>query len=95
MKKKKITPIPKFKSLKEEAEFWDTHDATDYFDFSSPFKLEYIPEEKKERVLNVRVSKRVKSNLSALAKAQQRKTADMARLLIEKGIVEMMPRVTA
>ena len=22
--------VPKFKSLKEEKEFWDTHDSTDY-----------------------------------------------------------------
>lgn len=27
------TPIPKFKSSEEEAEFWDVHDATDYFTF--------------------------------------------------------------
>jgi len=26
--------IPEFKTIQEEAEFWDTHDSTDYFDES-------------------------------------------------------------
>jgi hypothetical protein len=28
--KKKLKPIPEFKTEKEEAEFWDTHDTTEY-----------------------------------------------------------------
>ena len=90
MKKKKLKPIPAFKSYQEEAEFWDTHEATDYFDFSSPFQLEFIPEEKKDTVLNIRVSEKVKVKLKKIAKNQRRKTADMARLLIEKGLSEIM-----
>ncbi len=34
MKKKKLKPIPKFKNEDEEAQFWLTHDTTDYFDWS-------------------------------------------------------------
>lgn len=32
---KKMKTIPKFKNREEEAQFWDTHDLTDYVDFSS------------------------------------------------------------
>lgn len=32
-------PIPKFKSYEEEAEFWDTHDVTDYWDDFAPTQL--------------------------------------------------------
>ncbi len=32
--RKKPRKLPKFKSEDEEREFWDTHDATDYFDTS-------------------------------------------------------------
>lgn len=39
-KKQKIKPIPHFKNEDEEREFWATHDATDYFDFSHPIKLD-------------------------------------------------------
>jgi len=32
--KKKIKPVPKFRNEQDEREFWNTHDTTDYFDFS-------------------------------------------------------------
>lgn len=32
--KKKLKPIPKFSSEKEEREFWQTHDSTQYVDYS-------------------------------------------------------------
>ncbi len=35
MTKRKLKPLPKFKSEKEEAGFWGTHDTTDYFDLST------------------------------------------------------------
>lgn len=30
----KLKPIPKFKSASEEVKFWDTHDSTEYVDWS-------------------------------------------------------------
>ena len=38
--RKRIKPIPKFKNEDQERDFWATHDATDYFDFSKPVKLD-------------------------------------------------------
>lgn len=32
--------IPEFASREEEASFWDTHDLTDYFDFTEPVEIE-------------------------------------------------------
>jgi len=32
-------PIPKFNSYEEEAEFWDTHDVTDYWDDFAPTQM--------------------------------------------------------
>jgi predicted DNA binding CopG/RHH family protein len=34
MKKPKLKPIPNFKSEAEEGEFWQTHDTTEYLDWS-------------------------------------------------------------
>jgi hypothetical protein len=40
MKKlRRLKPIPKFCSRKEEREFWDTHDTTEYFDEKGLVKL--------------------------------------------------------
>ncbi len=32
--RKRLKPIPKFKTEAEEREFWETHDSTDYIDWS-------------------------------------------------------------
>ncbi|MBW4062113.1 hypothetical protein HJC99_06080 [Candidatus Saccharibacteria bacterium] len=32
---KNLKQIPEFKSIKNEAEFWDTHDSTEYIDWST------------------------------------------------------------
>lgn len=33
--------IPAFSSIEEEAEFWDTHDVTDYFDEMKPARVRF------------------------------------------------------
>ncbi len=35
--------IPDFSSIEEEAEFWDTHDCTDFLDESKPFDVRVSP----------------------------------------------------
>ena len=37
----KESRIPKFATMEEEAEFWDTHDITDYLDELKPATLEF------------------------------------------------------
>lgn len=39
--KKKLKPIPKFKSEAEERKFWETHDTTGYFDDSKMFRARF------------------------------------------------------
>jgi predicted DNA binding CopG/RHH family protein len=41
MKRKKLKPIPKFKSEDEEREFWATHDTTEYLDWSKATKAKF------------------------------------------------------
>lgn len=36
-------PIPRFATREEEAQFWDTHDFTDYWDEWEPANLEASP----------------------------------------------------
>ena len=38
---RKISRIPKFANLAEEAEFWDTHDITDYLDELTPVDFKF------------------------------------------------------
>lgn len=43
-KEQKKSRIPEFKSIEEEAEFWDTHDITDFLDELEPAEFELSPE---------------------------------------------------
>lgn len=40
-KERKQSRIPEFKTIAEEAEFWDTHDTTDYEDEFKPIKARF------------------------------------------------------
>ncbi len=39
--KPKLKPIPKFKSEKEERKFWETHDSTEYLDWSKAIQARF------------------------------------------------------
>jgi hypothetical protein len=38
--KEKVMPIPKFRKEQDERDFWNTHDTTEYFDFSKSKRVE-------------------------------------------------------
>lgn len=40
--------IPLFKTMQEEADFWDTHSINDYLSELKETRIEYLPKEKKE-----------------------------------------------
>jgi hypothetical protein len=37
-----VSRIPEFSSIEEEAEFWDTHDFTDFLDETTPVTINYL-----------------------------------------------------
>lgn len=41
IRRKKLKKIPKFKNEDEEAEFWNTHDSTDYIDWSKAVRVRF------------------------------------------------------
>jgi predicted DNA binding CopG/RHH family protein len=41
MKKKKLKPIPRFRSEAEERAFWESHDTTDYVDWSKARRVRF------------------------------------------------------
>jgi predicted DNA binding CopG/RHH family protein len=41
MRKKKLKPIPRFRNETEERAFWESHDTTDYVDWSKAKRLRF------------------------------------------------------
>lgn len=82
----KIKKIPKFKSYQEEAQFWDIHDVTDYFDRNNPVTLDFSKsKKKKESLLTVRLEPELKISLNSVAQDMGTQPSTLARMwLIEK-----------
>lgn len=83
---KKLKPMKPFKTLEEEANFWDTHDVSPFFDKKKVAlkDLELIEKEKKE-VLVIRIQKSVKKKIEKIAKSKGINPTTLSRMwLIEK-----------
>jgi len=77
--------VPKFKTLKEEREFWDTHDSTDYHDdFKTANNVVFV--RPKKEVLSLRLEPKLIRRLRKLADKEGIPPTTYARMLIIKSI---------
>jgi len=77
--------VPKFKSLKEEREYWDSHDSTDYHDDFKITKNVVFVRPKKE-VISLRLEPKFIRRLRELADKEGLPPTTYARMLIVKSI---------
>ena len=78
-KRKALKPVPNFKSLEEEAHFWDTHDTTEY-------DLEDLDETiEVAGPLKDRIEKRRAERLAALLKLEPKYLRAAQRIARRKG----------
>ena len=73
----KKSRIPEFKTIEEEAEFWDTHDTTDYEDEFKPVKVRFA--DKLFDRVTIPVDADVLAQLDALAREQELNATALAR----------------
>lgn len=65
--KKKLRPIPTLNTEDEERDFWATHSAVDYFDFSRPVKMDFSQLKLSTKPVTVRLPSSVVSDLRTLS----------------------------
>jgi predicted DNA binding CopG/RHH family protein len=53
--KKRLKKLPKFRNEAEEREFWDTHDSTDYFDWSKAQNIIFPNLKPTSRSISIRI----------------------------------------
>lgn len=83
--KTKNNKIPKFKTIAEEAKFWDTHSFADYWDSFEDVDVVVELSKPKEETLVLRINKDVKKKLEQVAKDKGVTISTLARgLLTEK-----------
>lgn len=77
--------VPKFKTMKEEREFWDTHDSTDYHDYFKITKDVVFVRPRKE-IISLRLEPKFIKRLRELADEEGLPPTTYARMLIIKSI---------
>lgn len=82
----KPKPIKPFKTLEEEARFWDTHDVSTLFkNPKTPLSKLALIEPEKQEVITVRLQKSVKKKLEQIAHMKGINFSTLSRMwLIEK-----------
>lgn len=77
--------VPKFKNIKEERKFWDTHDSTDYLDAFEEAK-DVVFVRPKKQVVTLRLEPQVINKLKKLAEKEGLPPSTYARMLIIRAI---------
>ena len=77
--------VPKFKNLKEERKFWDSHESTDYLDdFEEAKDVVFV--RPKKQVVTLRLEPQVINKLKELADKEGLPPSTYARMLIIRAI---------
>jgi len=81
----KLKKVPKFKSEKEELEFWSTHDSTDYIDYSKTKRTLFPNLKPSTRTISIRLPESLVEHLQVLANKRDIPYQSLLKMfLIEK-----------
>lgn len=89
---KKTKEVPKFKSIQEMADFWDTHSTADYPDFWQPapdVKFAKNLTSIYKKVVPIRLDEKTKKAIEKVASAKGIGTSTAARMLIRERLAEL------
>ena len=77
--------VPKFKNVKEERVFWDSHESTDYLDdFKETKDVVFV--RPKKQVISLRLEPQIINKLRKLAEKEGLPPTTYARMLIMRAI---------
>lgn len=78
--KKKVNKIPIFKSIKEEAKFWDTHSFADYWDDFEDVDIVVELHKPKDDAIVLRLQKGLKGKLEEIARKKGVNVSALTRM---------------
>ena len=83
--------IPLFKNSQEAADWWDTHDVTNYLDELKPVEIDFQLEKPKEENIVVRLQKPVKEQLERIARRKGLNISSLTRMWIMEKLQSTLP----
>jgi predicted DNA binding CopG/RHH family protein len=83
-------PIPVFKNEGEEADFWLTHDATDYFDESDELEIDFPNLKPSTQSVTIRLPKPLIYNIKLMANEQDIPYQSLLKTLLDEKVNEKL-----
>ncbi|MCL4870623.1 MAG: BrnA antitoxin family protein [Anaerolineae bacterium] len=79
--------IPEFKTIRDEAVFWDTHDISDYLDEMEIVSGNYQPRSGETKtVMTIRVAPSLKEQIETIARSYDIPASSLVRMWIVEKI---------
>ncbi len=85
---KNLKTIPKFKSLKEEVKFWNTHDSTDYIDWSRAQKTVFPNLKTSTESISLRLSSPLLARIKGLANEKDVPYQSLIKVYLSERVEE-------
>jgi predicted DNA binding CopG/RHH family protein len=86
----RLKKIPKFKSEAEEAEFWATHDSTEYIDYSTAKRVAFPNLKPSTRTISIRLPESLIEHLKVLANKRDVPYQSLLKILLSEKVEEEM-----
>ncbi len=83
-----LKQIPKFNNEDEEAEFWATHDSTEYFDYKNRVKIDFSNLKPSTQKVTLRLPKMMLSELKKLANERDVPYQSLVKIFLNQKIQE-------
>lgn len=83
---KKFKPIPKFKNIQQEAQFWDTHDTTDYIDWSKAKKTIFSNLKPSTESISIRLPSSLLANIKNIANKKDVPYQSLMKIFLSERI---------
>ena len=80
--------IPEFKTEQEEAEFWDTHDSTEYLDDTEPVNMALVDNRPPKKQISLRLDQTAIKQLKVVAEGKGIGYQTMIRMWVMERLQE-------
>lgn len=86
MKAKKLNAIPRFKNEDQERDFWDSHDSSDYFDWSKARHVIFPNLQLTKKPISLRVTTSLLARVKMIANRKDMPYQTLMKQYIEEGL---------
>lgn len=82
----KLKSIPKFKSVKQEHDFWQKHDSADYIDWSKAKQAQFPNLKPSTKTISLRLPESLLNDIKVLANKKDIPYQPLMKILLAQGI---------